>query len=56
MNACELAALDLPRNHIRAILRAMGADSRLEGVLIGPRAGVIIANSSSTDDNRSQPQ
>jgi DNA-binding NarL/FixJ family response regulator len=44
------------RNHIRALLRAMGAHSRLEAVLIGLRAGVISATSSSVDDNHSQPQ
>ena len=31
------------RNHIRALLRALGAHSRLEAVLMGLRAGVISA-------------
>lgn len=33
------------RNHIRALLRAMGAHSRLEAVLMGLRAGVLSAGS-----------
>ena len=49
-------AEETARNHIRALLRAMGAHSRLEAVLMGQRAGVISANSSSANDNRSQPQ
>ena len=41
MSASEFAALDLPT----ALLRAMGAHSRLEAVLMGLRGGVISANS-----------
>ena len=44
------------RNHIRGLVRAVGAHSRLEAVLIGLRAGVISATSSSADANRSRPQ
>jgi PAS domain S-box-containing protein len=45
------------RNHIRALLRAMGAHSRLEAVLMGLRAGVISAGSvHSEHGNPPQPQ
>jgi DNA-binding NarL/FixJ family response regulator len=34
-------AEETARNHIRALLRAMGAHSRLEAVIIGLRSGVL---------------
>jgi PAS domain S-box-containing protein len=37
-------AEETARNHIRALLRALGAHSRLEAVLMGLRAGVISAD------------
>jgi len=36
-------AEETARNHIRALLRTLGAHSRLEAVLMGLRAGVIRA-------------
>jgi PAS domain S-box-containing protein len=43
--ACRLGIADeTARNHIRALLRALGAHSRLEAVLMGFRAGVISAD------------
>jgi hypothetical protein len=48
---------EIARNHIRALLRAMGAHSRLEAVLMGLRAGVISANSAHSEhSNPPQPQ
>jgi PAS domain S-box-containing protein len=49
-------AEETARNHIRALLRALGAHSRLEAVLMGLRAGVISADSSLRDGNRPHPQ
>jgi PAS domain S-box-containing protein len=43
-------AEETARNHIRALLRAMGAHSRLEAVLMGLRAGAISAGSNHGDD------
>lgn len=45
------------RNHIRALLRTMGAHSRLEAVLMGLRAGVISADPNHAGHgNRPHPQ
>jgi PAS domain S-box-containing protein len=46
-------AEETARNHIRALLRAIGARSRLEAVLIGLRSGVL--EQDSTQVGREQP-
>jgi DNA-binding NarL/FixJ family response regulator len=44
-------AEETARNHIRVLLPALGAHSRLEAVLMGLRAGVISADSTPTGHN-----